>query len=139
MAKNYGKAGAYASTTREIKVTVKPFYLEEQSSPDDSRYVFAYQIRIENLGRATVQLRTRHWRITDGNGHTEEVHGAGVVGEQPVLAPGDSFQYTSGTPLATESGFMVGSYEMVATNGERFEVAIPAFALDRPRHRHAIH
>lgn len=139
MADDDSMAGAYASTTREIKVTVKAFYLEEQSSPDDSRYVFAYQIRIENLGQATVQLRTRHWRITDGNGHTEEVHGDGVVGEQPVLAPGDSFQYTSGTPLATESGFMVGSYEMVATDGERFEVAIPAFALDRFSHRRAIH
>ncbi len=130
---------AYATTTREIMVTVRSYYLEEQSSPDDSRYVFAYRVRIENHGEATVQLRSRYWRITDGNGHTEEVRGAGVVGEQPVLAPGEAFEYTSGTPLMTESGFMVGHYEMVAASGEQFDVDVPAFALDRPNARNHVH
>ena len=122
----------YSETTRSIKVTVKPFYLEEQSSPTDNHYVWAYQVRIENTGGETVQLRRRHWRITDSAGHMQEVRGPGVVGEQPVLAPGESFEYTSGTPLATPSGIMVGSYEMETRGGESFEVAIPAFSLDSP-------
>jgi ApaG protein len=122
----------YSETTRSIKVTVKPFYLEEQSSPTDNHYVWAYQVRIENTGGETVQLRRRHWRITDSTGHMQEVRGPGVVGEQPVLAPGESFEYTSGTPLATPSGIMVGSYEMETRGGESFEVAIPAFSLDSP-------
>jgi ApaG protein len=122
----------YSETTRSIKVTVKPFYLEDQSSPTDNHYVWAYQVRIENIGGETVQLRRRHWRITDSAGHMQEVRGPGVVGEQPVLAPGESFEYTSGTPLATPSGIMVGSYEMETRGGESFEVAIPAFSLDSP-------
>jgi ApaG protein len=122
----------YSETTRSIKVTVKPFYLEDQSSPTDNHYVWAYQVRIENTGGETVQLRRRHWRITDSAGHMQEVRGPGVVGEQPVLAPGESFEYTSGTPLATPSGIMVGSYEMETRGGESFEVAIPAFSLDSP-------
>ena len=122
----------YSETTRSIKVTVKPFYLEDQSSPTDNHYVWAYQVRIENTGGETVQLRRRHWRITDSAGHMQEVRGPGVVGEQPVLAPGESFEYTSGTPLATPSGIMVGSYEMETPQGESFAVAIPAFSLDSP-------
>jgi ApaG protein len=122
----------YSETTRSIKVTVKPFYLEDQSSPTDNHYVWAYQVRIENTGGETVQLRRRHWRITDSTGHMQEVRGPGVVGEQPVLAPGESYEYTSGTPLATPSGIMVGSYEMETRGGESFEVAIPAFSLDSP-------
>jgi ApaG protein len=122
----------YSQTTRSITVTVKPFYLEDQSSPDDSHYVWAYHVRIENGSGETVQLRNRYWRITDSLGRIQEVRGAGVVGEQPVLKPGDSFEYTSGTPLPTPSGFMVGIYQMETGTGERFEVAVPAFSLDSP-------
>jgi len=122
----------YSETTRSIKVTVKPFYLEDQSSPADNHYVWAYQVRIENQGEETVQLRRRHWRITDGLGRMQEVRGPGVVGEQPVLKPGDSFEYTSGTPLTTPSGIMIGSYQMETRQGESFEVAVPAFSLDSP-------
>ena len=123
----------YSQTTRAITVTVKPFFLEDQSSPSDSHYVWAYHVRIENQGPETVQLRNRHWRITDSRGRTQEVRGAGVVGEQPVLRPGDSFEYTSGTPLPTPSGIMTGSYQMEASDtGERFDVRIPSFSLDSP-------
>ncbi|HET6220660.1 MAG TPA: Co2+/Mg2+ efflux protein ApaG [Dongiaceae bacterium] len=122
----------YSQTTRSITVTVKPFYLEDQSSPADSHYVWAYHVRIENGSGETVQLRNRYWRITDSLGRIQEVRGAGVVGEQPVLKPGDSFEYTSGTPLPTPSGFMVGTYQMESGTGERFEVAVPAFSLDSP-------
>ena len=129
----------YARTTHDIKVIVKPEFLDEQSDPDNSRYVWAYHVRIENDGRETVQLMSRHWRITDANGTTQEVQGAGVVGEQPMLKPGTSFEYTSGAPLATPSGFMVGRYHMVSETGERFEVDIPAFSLDCPHMRPQIH
>ena len=122
----------YSETTRSITVTVKPFYLDEQSSPSDDHYVWAYHVRIENRGRDTVRLKSRHWRITDNRGHIEEVRGAGVVGEQPLLRPGESFEYTSGTPLPTPSGIMVGTYQMETKSGERFEVQIPAFSLDSP-------
>ncbi len=122
----------YSETTRLIKVVVKPYYLEDQSSPTDNHYVWAYHVRIENQGGETVQLRRRHWSITDACGRVQEVRGPGVVGEQPVLAPGDSFEYTSGTPLGTPSGIMVGSYEMELPSGECFAVAIPAFSLDSP-------
>ena len=122
----------YSKITRAITVTVKPFYLEEQSSPSDSHYVWAYHVRIENHGAETVQLRNRYWRITDSMGRVQEVRGAGVVGEQPVLKPGESFEYTSGTPLPTPSGIMEGTYQMERENGERFDVAIPAFSLDSP-------
>ena len=123
----------YSATTRSIQVTVEPIYLEDQSSPGDNQYVWAYRVRIENFGRDTVQLRTRHWKITDAFGRTQEVKGAGVIGEQPVLAPGKAYEYTSGTPLPTPSGIMVGSYQMQdAASGETFDVAIPAFSLDSP-------
>ena len=122
----------YSETTRSITVTVKPFYLDEQSSPSDDHYVWAYHVRIENRGRDTVRLKSRHWRITDNRAHIEEVRGAGVVGEQPLLRPGESFEYTSGTPLPTPSGIMVGTYQMETKSGERFEVQIPAFSLDSP-------
>lgn len=116
-------------------MTVKPIYLAEQSSPGDDHFVWAYQVKIENLGGETVQLINRHWQITDGAGRLQDVRGPGVVGEQPVLAPGESFEYTSGTPLPTPSGIMVGSYEMEGAGGERFEVAIPAFSLDSPHEK----
>lgn len=122
----------YSETTNAIRVTVKPIYLEDQSSPIDNHFVWAYQVSIENTGRDTVQLLTRHWRITDSLGRVQEVRSAGVVGEQPVLSPGQSFEYTSGTPLATPSGIMEGSYKMEAAGGDRFDVAIPAFSLDSP-------
>ncbi|MFQ5959619.1 MAG: Co2+/Mg2+ efflux protein ApaG, partial [Alphaproteobacteria bacterium] len=102
----------YQQTTHAIQVTVRPIYLDDQSSPSDEHYVWAYHVRIENQGAETVQLVNRHWRITDEHGRMHEVRGVGVVGEQPVLEPGDSFEYTSGTPLATPSGIMVGSYRM---------------------------
>lgn len=124
----------YSQTTRSISVSVRPIYLEDQSSPTENYYVWAYQVRIENEGMETVQLRSRYWRITDAMGRVQEVRGPGVVGEQPVLKPGDSFEYTSGTPLSTPSGIMVGTYQMVTGDGESFDVAIPAFSLDSPHH-----
>jgi len=122
----------YEAITKDIRVTVTPFYLEEQSSPLENHYVWAYQVHIENCGSETVQLRNRSWRITDAAGKLLEVDGPGVVGEQPVLKPGENFEYTSGTPLTTPSGIMVGSYEMEAADGSFFDVAIPAFSLDSP-------
>lgn len=122
----------YTTTTHDIRVTVNPFYLEDQSSPSDDHYVWAYHITIENIGSERVQLLNRHWRITDANGRMQEVRGPGVVGEQPVLDPGESFEYTSGTPLATPSGIMVGCYEMKTGAGRRLDVAVPAFSLDSP-------
>ena len=122
----------YAEITRSIKITVKPVYLEDQSSPSENHYVWAYHIRIDNEGSRTVQLINRYWRITDALGRTQEVRGAGVVGEQPILHPGESFEYTSGTPLASPSGIMVGTYRMVTSDGEGFDVAIPPFSLDSP-------
>ena len=122
----------YEAVTKDIKVTVTPFYLEDQSSPLEDHYVWAYEVRIENCGGETVQLRNRSWRITDAIGTLLEVDGPGVVGEQPVLKPGGAFEYTSGTPLSTPSGIMVGSYEMEAEDGSHFDVEIPAFSLDSP-------
>ena len=122
----------YSETTRSIKVTVRPFYLDQHSSPDENRYVWAYHVRIENAGQETVQLRNRHWEITDSLGRRQEVRGPGVVGEQPVLGPGQSFEYTSSCPLTTPSGFMVGDYEMETRGGESFLVQVPAFSLDLP-------
>jgi ApaG protein len=122
----------YTQKTKNISVTVTPIYLEDQSEPAEDHYVWAYQVRIENDGVETVQLRSRHWRITDANGLVQEVRGAGVVGEQPVLEPGEAFEYTSGTPLNAPSGIMVGSYEMQTDDGDMIEVDIPAFSLDSP-------
>jgi ApaG protein len=125
----------YSETTRSITVTVKPIYLEDRSSPEESHFVWAYHVRIENHGGETVQLRRRHWRITDAHGRLHEVRGPGVIGEQPVLQPGEAYEYTSGTPLSTPSGIMVGSYEMETGDGHSFAVAIPAFSLDSPHQR----
>lgn len=131
-APNGAETAMYQATTRNIAVTVKPIYLEDQSSPEESHYVWAYQVTIENNGRDTVQLLNRYWRIVDSLGRVQEVRGAGVVGEQPVLGPGESFEYTSGTPLPTPSGIMGGTYEMEGPGGERFPVTIPTFSLDTP-------
>lgn len=122
----------YKQTTRSITVTVMPTYLDDQSTPDESHYVWKYHVRIENGGGETVQLRNRYWRITDSLGRVQEVRGPGVVGEQPVLHPGETFEYTSGTPLQTPSGIMVGSYQMETPAGETFDVGVPAFSLDSP-------
>jgi ApaG protein len=122
----------YQAVTRNIKVTVSPRFMPEKSSAEKGLYFWAYTIEIANRGPVTVQLKTRHWRITDGLGRTQEVRGAGVVGEQPVLAPGASYEYTSGVPLPTSSGIMEGTYGMVTTDGERFDIDIPAFSLDGP-------
>ena len=122
----------YEATTRAIRVSVRPQYLPDQSDPADSQYVWAYHIRIENQGENTVQLRSRHWRITDGLGRLQEVRGPGVIGKTPMLRPGEVFEYTSGTPLSTSSGIMSGSYQMVSETGEQFDIEIPAFSLDTP-------
>ncbi|WP_430397784.1 Co2+/Mg2+ efflux protein ApaG [Ferrovibrio sp.] len=122
----------YQKITRGIAITVRPSYLEDQSSPEENYFVWAYNIVIENKGEQTVQLQSRHWKITDARGRVQEVQGPGVVGEQPVLGPGERFEYTSGTPLPTSSGFMVGTYKMVSHDGDSFDVAIPAFSLDSP-------
>jgi len=122
----------YETVTRGIQVTVEPCYLDDQSSPSDNHFVWSYHVRIENCGGETVQLRNRYWHITDSWGRIQEVRGTGVVGVEPVLSPGESFEYTSGTPLNAPSGIMVGNYEMETTGGDRFDVDIPAFSLDSP-------
>lgn len=122
----------FSKTTNAITVTAIPRFLPEHSEPADDHYVWAYTIQLENKSDETVQLLNRHWRITDDAGQTQEVHGKGVIGEQPVLKPGESFRYTSGTALATPSGLMHGSYEMTDSVGGKFEVEIPAFSLDSP-------
>lgn len=122
----------YKATTRAIQVTVEPQYLPDQSEPAKSQYVWAYTVRIENGGDIAVQLRSRHWKITDGLGRLQEVKGPGVVGKTPLLRPGEVFEYTSGTPLSTPSGIMGGTYQMVDEAGEKFDIEIPTFSLDTP-------
>ena len=117
---------------KACEVSVNPVYLENQSEPERGHYVWAYQVTIANEGGETVQLLTRHWKITDGNGQLHEVQGPGVVGEQPVLKPGEQFEYTSGTPLTTPSGIMAGTYQMQSASGEMFDAVVPAFSLDSP-------
>ena len=129
----------YKAETRGISVSVTPRFVEEESSPGQNRYFFAYTVEIVNNGEERVQLRSRHWRIVDGRGALQEVRGAGVVGEQPVLGPGESFSYTSGCPLTTPDGTMEGSYTMATAEGESFEAAIPAFSLDAPQARRVMH
>lgn len=122
----------YSETTDGVRVIVQPQYLPDHSDPDAHRFVWAYSVRIENLGSDPVQLRARHWRITDALGREQRVDGPGVVGEQPLIKPGGSFEYTSGTPLGTPSGFMSGHYDMTGPDGQVFEVSVPSFALDLP-------
>ena len=129
----------YMANTREIAVSVEPTYLETRSSPDSSQYFWAYRVIIENQGRETVQLLSRHWMITNARGELTEVKGPGVVGEQPVLKPGESFEYTSGAPLDTPSGMMGGAYQMESESGERFDIEIPTFSLDRPNQSVLMH
>ncbi len=122
----------YEAITRGIRIRVTPQYLDDQSSPEEGQFYWAYTIDIANESEETVQLRSRIWQITDGMGQTEEVRGPGVVGETPVIQPGSSFSYTSGCPLRTPSGIMVGSYQMADANGQLFDAEIPAFSLDSP-------
>ncbi len=124
----------YDKITHDIKVSVEPVCLEDRSDPEEDYFVWAYTIEIENLGKNTVQLITRSWQIADAQGQIQDVNGPGVVGEQPILSPGQSFRYTSGAPLSTPSGMMMGSYQMETDAGERFDVEIPAFSLDSPYH-----
>lgn len=129
----------YESITRGIRVQVDAVYLEDQSEPDEEHYVWAYTVRIDNQSEDVVQLCARHWRIVDALGLTNEVIGDGVVGEQPVLKPGEGFEYTSGAPLGTPSGLMVGQYTMITDAGESFDVAVPAFSLDSPYEFRQVH
>ena len=122
----------YSEITKSIRVTVVPAFLDEHSSPEDDKYVWAYEVRIENLGEETVQLINRYWSITNSLGQTQTVRGPGVVGEQPILKPGEYFEYTSGAPLSTPSGLMMGTYQMENNDGKLFDVSIPAFSLDSP-------
>jgi ApaG protein len=126
------------STSDNYKIEVEAVaeFVEEQSNPDDDHYVFAYHITIRNVGKIGAQLLSRHWIITDGTGHVQEVHGQGVVGEQPTLAPGETFEYTSGCVLETAVGTMHGSYQMTAADGHRFNAEIPTFMLAMPRVLH---
>ena len=128
----------YMATTRNIRIEVEPSFLDEQSEPDEDHFMWAYRVRIENQGDDRVQLRARHWRITDARGQTTEVKGMGVVGEQPILDPGEAYEYTSGTPLKTPSGIMGGAYQMELGSGETFLVEVPTFSLDSPHERSPI-
>lgn len=127
------------AVTRDIAVSVETQFLENDSDPDEHYFVWAYRITIENQGQDTVQLLTRHWQITDAMGRMQEVRGEGVIGEQPIIAPGASFTYSSGTPLGTASGFMRGSYQMLGPYGDRFDIEIPAFSLDSPHDAPQLH
>lgn len=129
----------YEAITHDIKVTVAPQFLADQSKPREGYFVWAYTITIENSSDQTVRLVNRFWKITDANGRVQEVRGEGVVGEQPVLKPGESFEYTSGAPLATPSGFMAGSYQMESYDGKPFDIEIPAFSLDQPTQANVVH
>ena len=129
----------YSAVTRHIEITVLPEFQPERSDEERGTFFWSYTVEIANTGTTAVQLTHRHWIITDAAGRREEVRGEGVVGEQPVLAPGESFRYTSGCPLPTPSGFMAGTYRMVEQGGAAFEAAIPMFPLDRPQARRVLH
>jgi ApaG protein len=129
----------YEEITRDIKIAVEPDFLDDQSEPEESRYLWSYRVTIENKSEIAVQLLSRYWRITDSRGRIREVRGDGVIGEQPVIAPGRAFEYTSGAPLETASGFMTGTYHMRSSTGESFEVGIPMFALESPYEPHGRH
>jgi ApaG protein len=128
----------YTCVTRNIEITVLPEFVPERSDEDHGQWFWAYTVEIANQGDRAVQVTHRYWRITDANGRLEEVRGPGIVGEQPVLKPGDIFRYTSGCPLTTASGFMVGTYRIVEEGGEAFEAAIPMFSLDQPGHKRVL-
>jgi len=129
----------YSKTTNGVTVSVQPYFLDEQSSPNENHYVWAYKVNIQNHSQDTVKLNHRNWIIIDGNGKILQVHGEGVVGEFPVLKPGEAFEYTSGTPLNTTSGIMQGFYSMVSNNGSVLKIDIPTFSLDSPYSQKKIH
>ncbi|MBN9669320.1 Co2+/Mg2+ efflux protein ApaG [Roseibium aggregatum] len=131
-------SGSYSATTDGIEVSVEPFYMDDESSPENGEFIWAYMVEIHNGGTGPVQLKTRHWQITDGLGRMEEVRGEGVVGEQPVIEPGETFEYSSHCRLTTDSGIMAGSYSMEDEAGALIEVAIPAFSLDLPDAIHSL-
>ncbi len=122
----------YSETSNGVRVTVDPKYLEDESDPGERRFFWSYTVAIENHGDSAVQIVARHWVITDQNGRRQDVRGTGIVGEQPVIQPGERFTYTSGCPLETPSGIMVGSYQARGPDGETISIAIPAFSLDLP-------
>ena len=124
------------SSKYRIEVSAKAFYVEDQSDPEKNHYVFGYKIKVTNTGEVAAQLVSRHWLITDSNHRVEEVRGLGVIGQQPTLQPGESFEYTSGCPLATPVGTMRGEYQMLAADGTKFDAAIPEFTLSVPRILH---
>ena len=128
----------YRAITHKIEVTVEPAFMPERSVPDKGQFFWSYTIAITNTGDQTVQLKTRQWIITDATGKRQEVQGPGVVGEQPVLAPGERFEYTSGVPLPTSSGFMSGRYHMVSESGEQFDIDVPTFSLDSPSEKRVL-
>ena len=128
----------YSAVTNGIKILVEPQYDEERSNPLGGQYFWLYTIEIRNESKTTVELKSRYWRITDGQGKIQEVRGKGVVGEQPVIHPGQAFRYTSGVPLTTPSGFMEGSYQMVSEGGAKLEVTVPTFSLDSPHGRRSV-
>ena len=129
----------YSKTTNGVTVTVNPYFLEDQSSPNDNHYVWAYKVNIDNKGSDILHLYQRTWIIIDGNGRVLQVQGDGVVGETPVIKPGETFEYTSGTPLKTTSGIMQGYYSMSVHNGEKIKIDIPTFSLDSPYEKKKIH
>jgi ApaG protein len=129
--------GAYEAETHGVVVRVSPTFLDDESSPEDDRFIWAYHVEIENRGDRTLQLMTRHWRITDRDGRVQEVNGDGVVGQKPVLSPGAKFEYTSGAPLSAPSGMMQGVYRLFDEDGGVVDARIPLFALDSPYDRSA--
>ncbi len=130
----------YVAITHGIAVSVRPFYLDDQSRPDENHFLWIYRVRIENRGPVPVQLLKRSWEITDARGRVQRVHGDGVVGEQPIIPPGATYEYQSGTPLATPSGVMAGVYHMIETESrQNFDVTIPAFSLDSPHQSGSVH
>jgi ApaG protein len=129
----------YSKTTKGVTVTVTPYFLDEQSSPQEGHYVWAYQVNIKNSSSNTVKLNRRNWVIIDANGKIINIQGEGVVGEFPVIHPGESFEYTSGTPLKTTNGFMQGFYLMSQNNGEQLKIDIPTFSLDSPYGKKKLH
>ena len=129
----------YSKTTSGVTVTVTPYFLDDQSSPQEDHFVWAYQVNIKNLGNTTMRLSQRNWIIIDANGKILNVKGDGVVGEFPTLQPGESFEYTSGTPLKTNNGIMQGFYLMSQENGEQLKIDIPTFSLDSPYNKKKFH
>ena len=129
----------YSKKTKKINITVNPYYLDDQSEPEEQHFVWAYQVNIKNSGHSSIRLNHRNWLIIDANGKVMNVQGEGVVGEFPTIEPGETFEYTSGTPLKTNNGIMQGFYLVSQDNGEKLKIDIPTFSLDSPYNKKAIH